>query len=42
MRLFKDAPKWTPLNRGEATDANPLRKEYVEAREKGFPQEITA
>jgi 1,2-dihydroxy-3-keto-5-methylthiopentene dioxygenase len=29
MRLFKDEPKWTPLNRGSETDENPYRKEYV-------------
>lgn len=29
MRLFKDEPKWTPLNRSGDLDANPLRKEYV-------------
>lgn len=29
MRLFKDEPKWTPLNRSEDLDANPQRKEYV-------------
>ena len=29
MRLFKDEPKWTPLNRAEELDANPHRKEYV-------------
>ncbi|KAK3995998.1 Acireductone dioxygenase ARD family [Cladorrhinum sp. PSN332] len=29
MRLFKDEPKWTPLNRAENLDANPHRKEYV-------------
>jgi 1,2-dihydroxy-3-keto-5-methylthiopentene dioxygenase len=36
MRLFKDAPKWTPLNRGEETEVNDFRKEYVQSREKGF------
>lgn len=29
MRLFKDEPKWTPLNRSEDLDVNPHRKEYV-------------
>ena len=29
MRLFKDEPKWTPLNRSGDLDANPHRKEYV-------------
>lgn len=29
MRLFKDEPKWTPLNRSGELDANPHRKEYV-------------
>jgi 1,2-dihydroxy-3-keto-5-methylthiopentene dioxygenase len=35
MRLFKDEPKWTPLNRGPETDENPYRKEYVKSLEKG-------
>lgn len=30
MRLFKDEPKWTPLNRTEELEENPFRKEYVE------------
>ena len=30
MRLFKEEPKWTPLNRSGDLDANPYRKEYVE------------
>lgn len=31
MRLFKDEPKWTPLNRGEDVDVNPHRKTYMES-----------
>ncbi|OTA60241.1 Acireductone dioxygenase [Hypoxylon sp. EC38] len=30
MRLFKDEPKWTPLNRSSELDSNQYRKEYVE------------
>ena len=29
MRLFKDEPKWTPLNRSEELDSNLQRKDYV-------------
>ena len=29
MRLFKDEPKWTPLNRSSDLDANEHRKAYV-------------
>ncbi|KAL1590749.1 Acireductone dioxygenase [Cladosporium halotolerans] len=29
LRLFKEDPKWTPLKRGEETDANPFRKDYL-------------
>ena len=35
MRLFKEEPKWTPLNRDRNDlDENPYRKEYVEYRAK--------
>ncbi|KAI0127505.1 hypothetical protein BJ170DRAFT_625732 [Xylariales sp. AK1849] len=29
MRLFKDEPKWTPLNRETSLDANEHRKQYI-------------
>jgi 1,2-dihydroxy-3-keto-5-methylthiopentene dioxygenase len=29
MRLFKDEPKWTPLNRAPELDSNEHRQEYV-------------
>ncbi|KAL8388618.1 hypothetical protein RB595_009105 [Gaeumannomyces hyphopodioides] len=31
MRLFKEEPKWTPLNRAPELDANQFRKQYTEA-----------
>lgn len=33
MRLFKEDPKWTPLKRGEETDKNDFRKEYLQMRD---------
>lgn len=33
MRLFKEDPKWTPLKRGEETDANPFREAYIKMRD---------
>lgn len=30
LRLFKEDPKWTPLKRGEETDSNPYRKDYLQ------------
>ncbi|KAJ4353851.1 1,2-dihydroxy-3-keto-5-methylthiopentene dioxygenase [Didymosphaeria variabile] len=32
MRLFKEDPKWTPLNRGEETDKNQYRQEYLKTK----------
>ena len=29
MRLFKDEPKWTPLNRSEELNGNQFRQGYV-------------
>lgn len=29
LRLFKDEPKWTALNRGPSTDQNPHRLDYL-------------
>ena len=41
-RLFKDEPKWTPLNRGEETETNNFRKEYVTSRSTGFTETAAA
>ncbi|KAF2012553.1 1,2-dihydroxy-3-keto-5-methylthiopentene dioxygenase [Aaosphaeria arxii CBS 175.79] len=32
MRLFKEDPKWTPLNRSEETDKNDFRQGYLKTR----------
>ncbi|KAL8939954.1 MAG: hypothetical protein Q9211_002505 [Gyalolechia sp. 1 TL-2023] len=29
MRLFKDEPKWTPLDRAPELDGNPARRGYI-------------
>ena len=39
MRLFKDEPKWTPLNRGNETDANEHRETYLRTRDGKAPVE---
>ncbi|TAQ84151.1 hypothetical protein B7494_g7521 [Chlorociboria aeruginascens] len=31
MRLFKEEPKWTPLNRGPEVDNNPYRQGYLQS-----------
>ncbi|KAK4539804.1 1,2-dihydroxy-3-keto-5-methylthiopentene dioxygenase [Oleoguttula mirabilis] len=33
LRLFKEDPKWTPLQRGEDTDSNQFRSEYLKTRD---------
>ncbi|KAK5166289.1 1,2-dihydroxy-3-keto-5-methylthiopentene dioxygenase [Saxophila tyrrhenica] len=35
MRLFKEDPKWTPLNRGKETETNDFRKDYLKMRDGG-------
>jgi hypothetical protein len=29
MRLFKEDPKWTPINRSDETDKHPTRVQYL-------------
>ncbi|KAI4259567.1 MAG: hypothetical protein L6R42_004515 [Xanthoria sp. 1 TBL-2021] len=41
VRLFKTEPKWAALNRGEDTDANKLREEYLKLRPQGFPDQMS-
>ncbi|KAL7271964.1 1,2-dihydroxy-3-keto-5-methylthiopentene dioxygenase [Rhizina undulata] len=31
LRLFRDEPKWTPLNRGPEVDENTFRKSYIQS-----------
>lgn len=33
LRLFKEDPKWTPLKRGEDTDGNQFRRDYLQTRD---------
>ncbi|KAJ3271604.1 1,2-dihydroxy-3-keto-5-methylthiopentene dioxygenase [Terramyces sp. JEL0728] len=41
MRLFKEDPNWTPLNRADAkTDEHPVRKNYVETVLKSKTREL--
>jgi 1,2-dihydroxy-3-keto-5-methylthiopentene dioxygenase len=42
MRLFKEDPKWTPLQRGEETDRNSYRKEYLDTFVAGQQNATTA
>lgn len=39
MRLFQTQPKWAALNRGEETEENEIRKNYVRARTLGFSEQ---
>ena len=39
MRLFRDHPKWTPLNRDESLEENEVRRNYVQQREEALKKE---
>jgi len=41
MRLFKEDPKWTPLNRGDETETNTFRQGYLQMRD-GFKAATSA
>ncbi|TKA28880.1 1,2-dihydroxy-3-keto-5-methylthiopentene dioxygenase [Salinomyces thailandicus] len=41
IRLFKEDPKWTPLQRGEETDKNAFRAAYLQTRD-GTAETATA
>ncbi|KAL8787072.1 MAG: hypothetical protein Q9213_002414 [Squamulea squamosa] len=41
LRLFQNEPKWAALNRGEDTDANNIRKEYLRLRLQGFSDQMS-
>lgn len=41
MRLFKDEPKWTPLNRGDQTDVNEHRQNYLKGGYKAEQMSMT-
>ena len=41
MRLFKDEPKWTPLSRGDDTDVNEHRKNYLKGGYKAEQMSMT-
>ncbi|MCJ1472981.1 1,2-dihydroxy-3-keto-5-methylthiopentene dioxygenase [Lambiella insularis] len=39
MRLFRNEPKWTPLERGGDTEGNEVRRGYVQMRERNVRAE---
>lgn len=41
MRLFKAEPSFAALHRGEETDGNKLREEYLELTPHGFPDHMS-